>query len=100
HMQALAWGLSGASDGIAAALIATFFPISPTVGESLTIIAFVTVTLGGFGSVPGAMIAALLIGLIESLSAFYFGPIFQDVVVDVLFVVILWLRPHGLLGKA
>ncbi|MFI5023571.1 MAG: branched-chain amino acid ABC transporter permease [Alphaproteobacteria bacterium] len=100
HMQALAWGLSGASAGIAGALIATFFPISPTVGESLTIIAFVTVTLGGFGSVPGAMIAGLLIGLIESLSAFYFGPIFQDVVVYGLFVVILWVRPHGLLGKA
>jgi len=100
RMQALAWGLSGASAGIAGALIATFFPISPTVGESLTIIAFVTVTLGGFGSVPGAMIAGLLIGLIESLSAFYFGPIFQDVVVYGLFVVILWVRPHGLLGKA
>jgi len=100
HMQALAWGLSGASAGIAGALIATFFPISPTVGESLTIIAFVTVTLGGFGSVPGAMIAGVLIGLIESLSAFYFGPIFQDVVVYGLFVVILWVRPHGLLGKA
>ena len=100
RMQALAWGLSGASAGIAGALIATFFPISPTVGESLTIIAFVTVTLGGFGSVPGAMIAGVLIGLIESLSAFYFGPIFQDVVVYGLFVVILWVRPHGLLGKA
>ena len=100
HMQALAWGLSGASAGIAGALIATFFPISPTVGELLTIIAFVTVTLGGFGSVPGAMIAGLLIGLIELLSAFYFGPIFQDVVVYGLFVVILWVRPHGLLGKA
>lgn len=99
RMQALAWGLSGASAGIAGALIATFFPISPTVGESLTIIAFVTVTLGGFGSVPGAMIAGILIGLIESLSAFYFGPIFQDVVVYGLFVVILWVRPHGLLGK-
>ncbi|MFI4986361.1 MAG: branched-chain amino acid ABC transporter permease, partial [Alphaproteobacteria bacterium] len=45
RMQALAWGLSGASAGIAGALIATFFPISPTVGDSLALIAFVTVTL-------------------------------------------------------
>jgi len=100
RMQALAWGLSGASAGIAGALIATFFPISPTVGESLAIIAFVTVTLGGFGSVPGALIAGLLIGLIEELSAFYFGPVYQDVFVYALFVIVLWVRPHGLLGKA
>lgn len=100
RMQALAWGLAGASAGIAGALIATFFPISPTAGESLALIAFVVVTLGGFGSVPGAMIAGLIIGLVESLSAYYFGPVYQDVFVFGLFVVILWVRPHGLLGKA
>jgi len=100
RMQAIAWGLAGASAGIAGALIATFFPISPTVGESLALIAFVVVTLGGFGSVPGAMIAGLVIGLIESLSAYYFGPIYQDVFVYGLFVIVLWVRPHGLLGKA
>lgn len=100
RMQALAWGLAGASAGIAGALIATFFPISPTVGESLALIAFVVVTLGGFGSVLGAMIAGLIVGLIESVSAFYIGPIYQDVFVYGLFVVILWVRPRGLLGKA
>jgi branched-chain amino acid transport system permease protein len=100
RMQALAWGLAGASAGIAGALIATFFPISPTVGESLALIAFVVVTLGGFGSVPGAMLAGLIVGLIESLSAYYFGPVYQDVFVYGLFVLILWVRPHGLLGKA
>jgi len=100
RMQALAWGLAGASAGIAGALIATFFPISPTVGESLALIAFVVVTLGGFGSVPGAMLAGVIVGLIESLSAFYFGPVYQDVFVYGLFVLILWVRPHGLLGKA
>jgi branched-chain amino acid transport system permease protein len=94
------WGISGASAGIAGALIATFFPISPTAGESLALIAFVVVTLGGFGSVPGAMIAGLIIGLFESLSAYYFGPVYQDVFVYALFVLILWVRPHGLLGKA
>jgi branched-chain amino acid transport system permease protein len=100
RMQAIAWGLSGASAGIAGALIATFFPISATVGESLGLIAFVVVTFGGFGSVPGAMLAGLIIGLIESLSAFYFGPIYQDVFVYALFVLVLWIRPRGLMGKA
>lgn len=100
RMEALAWGLAGASAGLAGALIATFFPISATVGESLALVAFVVVTLGGFGSVPGALLAGLVIGLIESVSAYYFGPVYQDVFVYGLFVLILWFRPHGLFGKA
>src|SRR6202167_4486891 len=70
RMQALAWGLAGAGTGIAGALFATFYPISPTVGESLGLIAFVVVSLGGFGSVPGALIAGLAIGVVQSLSAY------------------------------
>ena len=100
RMQALAWGLAAAATGVAGALIATFFYISPTVGESLAIIAFVTVALGGFGSVLGAMVAGLLIGLIEALSAYLIGAVYKDVVVYGLFVAVLWLRPQGLFGKA
>jgi branched-chain amino acid transport system permease protein len=99
RMQALAWGLAAAATGIAGALIATFYYISPTVGESLAIIAFVTVALGGFGSVPGAMIAGLLIGLIESVSAYAIGPVYKDVIVYSLFVAVLWVRPQGLFGR-
>ena len=62
-------------------------------------IGFVTVSLGGFGSVPGALVAGLLIGLIESLSGFMIGAIYKDVVVYCLFVAVLWLRPQGLMGK-
>ena len=56
--------------------------------------------LGGFGSVPGAMYAGLIIGLIQALSAFYLGPIYKDIVVYALFAGLLWFRPQGLLGKA
>ena len=69
-MQAIAWAIAAGATGIAGALIATFFYIVPTVGETLGIVAFVTVSLGGFGSVPGALVAGLLIGVIESLSAY------------------------------
>jgi len=100
RMQALAWGIGAASTGIAGGLIALFFYISPTVGESLALIAFVTVCLGGFGSVPGALLAGLAIGVIESLSAYLIGPVYQDVVVYALFVLVLWVRPQGLLGRA
>ncbi len=97
-MQALAWGLGAASTGIAGALIALFYYIAPTVGESLTLIAFVVVCLGGFGSVPGALIAGLLVGVVESLSAYWLGPVYQDAVVYALFLLVLWVRPQGLLG--
>jgi branched-chain amino acid transport system permease protein len=100
HMQAAAWALAAGATGIAGALFATFFYITPTVGESLAIIAFVTVALGGFGSVLGALIAGLLIGVIESISAYAIGPVYKDIVVFALFIGVLWLRPQGLLGQA
>ena len=100
RMQAVAWGLAAGATGIAGALIATFFYISPTVGETLTIVAFVTVSLGGFGSVPGALVAGLLIGVIESLSSYWIGAVYKDIVVYSLFVLVLWTRPQGLMGKA
>src|SRR5262249_26139501 len=100
RMQALAWGLAAASAGIAGALMATSYPWSPSVGETFGLTAFVVVTLGGFGSVPGAMYAGLIVGLIQSLSAYYLGPIYKDIVVYALFAALLWFRPQGLMGKA
>jgi len=100
RMQAIAWALAAGSTGIAGALIATFFYTSPTVGETLAIVAFVTVSLGGFGSVLGALLAGLLIGTIEGLSAYLIGPVYKDVIVYSLFVLVLWFRPQGLMGKA
>jgi branched-chain amino acid transport system permease protein len=99
-MQALAWGLSAGAAGIAGALMATAYPWSPSVGETFGLTAFVAVALGGFGSVPGALYAGLIIGLIQALSAYWLGPIYKDIVVYGLFVALLWLRPQGLMGKA
>jgi len=98
-MQAIAWAIAAGATGLAGALIATFFYISPTVGETLGIVAFVTVSLGGFGSVPGALVAGLLIGVIESLSAYLIGAVYKDIVVYSLFLCFLWFRPQGLMGK-
>jgi branched-chain amino acid transport system permease protein len=98
-MQAIAWAIAAGVTGIAGALIATFFYIVPTVGETLGIVAFVTVSLGGFGSVPGALVAGLLIGVIESLSAYWIGAVYKDIVVYSLFLGFLWFRPQGLMGK-
>src|SRR6201987_3911867 len=99
-MQAIAWGIAAGATGLAGALIANFFYIVPTVGETLGIVAFVTVSLGGFGSVPGALVAGLLIGVIESLSGYLIGAVYQDIVVYSLFLFFLWFRPQGLMGKS
>jgi branched-chain amino acid transport system permease protein len=99
-MQAIAWAIAAGATGLAGALIATFFYIVPTVGETLGIVAFVTVSLGGFGSVPGALVAGLLIGVIESLSGCLSGPVYKDMVVYSLFLGFLWFRPQGLMGKS
>ena len=98
-MQAIAWAIAAGATGLAGALIANFFYIVPTVGETLAIVAFVTVSLGGFGSVPGALVAGLLIGVIESLSGYLIGAVYKDIVVYVLFLFFLWFRPQGLMGK-
>ncbi len=98
-MQAIAWAIAAGATGLAGALIATFFYIVPTVGETLGIVAFVTVSLGGFGSVPGALMAGLLIGVIESLSGYLLSAVYKDIVVYSLFLGFLWFRPQGLMGK-
>ncbi len=98
-MQAIAWGIAAGATGLAGALIANFFYIVPTVGETLGIVAFVTVSLGGFGSVPGALVAGLLIGVMESMSAYLIGAVYKDIVVYTLFLGFLWFRPQGLMGK-
>jgi branched-chain amino acid transport system permease protein len=98
-MQAIAWAIAAGATGLAGALIATFFYVVPTVGETLGIVAFVTVSLGGFGSVPGALVAGLLIGVIESLSGYLIGAVYKDMVVYTLFLGFLWFRPQGLMGK-
>lgn len=99
RIYALAWGMAAAGTGLAGALLATFYYTFPEVGLNFSLIAFVVVTLGGFGSIPGAMLAGLIIGLVESLSAFFIGPVYKELVVFGLFLAVLWLRPQGLLGR-
>src|SRR6202041_1013916 len=99
-MQAIAWAIAAGATGLAGALIATFFYIVPTVGETLAIVAFVTVSLGGFGRVPGALVERILIGVNKYLSAYWIGVVSKDMVVYSLFLGFLWFRPQGLMGKS
>jgi branched-chain amino acid transport system permease protein len=71
RMNALAWGIGGATVCIAGALIVNFWSVSPFIGLLFTMIAFAIVALGGFGSVPGAFFAGLVVGMIMEIPGFW-----------------------------
>jgi branched-chain amino acid transport system permease protein len=71
RMNTLAWGIGGATVTIAGALIVNFWSVNPFVGLLFTMIAFAVVALGGFGSVPGAFFAGLVVGLIMEIPGFW-----------------------------
>jgi len=100
RMSVLAFGLGTALAGTAGALLAPSYYIFPQVGGPFTLKAFVVVVLGGMGSVVGATLGGILIGITESLSAVYVASGLKELVVYVLFLLILLFRPAGLLGKS
>lgn len=98
RMFTLAWGIGAATAGIAGSLLSTFFYIFPEVGGIFGLIAFVAVTLGGFGNVAGAFVAGILIGVVEAMAGYLYDPALKTVFVYVLFLGVLFFRPQGLLG--
>jgi len=100
RMFALAWGIGAACAGIAGALLSTYFSVFPEVGANFILIAFVLVALGGFGSVAGAFWAGILVGIVEVLGGFLVGPAYKLVLVLSLYLLVVLLRPQGLLGRA
>jgi len=71
RMNALAWGVGGATVTVAGALLVNFWSVNPYIGLLFTMIAFAIVALGGFGSVPGAFFAGLVVGLITEIAGFW-----------------------------
>ena len=101
RMFALGWGLGAGCVGVAGAVLASFFYIHPSVGVLFALIAYIAVALGGFGSVPGALVAGLLVGLVEVVSPTLFGfsPAYKYAVVFGLYLVVVLVRPQGLFGR-
>ncbi|MEA2919415.1 MAG: branched-chain amino acid transport system permease protein [Bradyrhizobium sp.] len=92
--------LSGALAGAAGVLIGfAFNSIHFAMGEPFLLRGFVVVVLGGLGSIPGALIAGLLLGMIQTLTVAYLPSGLTDIIVFSLLFLILLVRPHGLLGK-
>jgi branched-chain amino acid transport system permease protein len=84
---------------IAGTLLMNFVPVYPLVGVPFVLVSFVIVALGGFGSITGAFIAALLIGVAESVAGFVLDSAYKQAIVYALFLVVAIFRPQGLLGR-
>jgi branched-chain amino acid transport system permease protein len=99
RMFAVAWGLGAALVAIAGAILVNFFSVYPQVGLQFTVIAYAIVALGGFGSILGTLLAALVVGVIQSVTVVYLPPAFKDAFVFASYLVIGLFRPQGLFGR-
>ena len=95
----VAFGLAIAITGAGGCLMATYRPFNPFFAESIIVLLFASVVLGGLGSIPGAVIGALIIGIVQQLSSLVVAVSLQNVAVFLIFVGFLYLRPQGLFGK-
>ncbi len=100
HIYAMTFGLGTACVAIAACLLIPTYYANPRAGNAFVLVAFTIVVLGGMGSVPGALIGGLVIGVVESLAGFYFGESLGQVGIFLIFIAVLLVRPRGLFGAS
>jgi branched-chain amino acid transport system permease protein len=100
HIYAITFGLGTACVAIAACLLIPTYYANPRAGEAFVLVAFTIVVLGGMGSVPGALIGGLVVGVVESLASFFFGESLGQVGIFLIFIVVLLVRPRGLFGAS
>jgi branched-chain amino acid transport system permease protein len=74
--------------------------VDPSVGQALGLTAFIVVVIGGMGSILGAGLGGLLIGLIMSFTGYYLGQSYADVFTYVIFLLVLLVKPSGLMGRS
>ena len=98
-MHGVAFGIGIALVAAAGGLLATYHPIEPNVAVNFIVLMFVAVVLGGLGSIPGAFVGGIVIGLVQSLTLLLLPLQLQNVGVFVAFLIVLYVRPQGLFGR-
>jgi branched-chain amino acid transport system permease protein len=93
------WAVYGALAGVAGVLLGMFLGVSSYSAGPLTASAFSIVVLGGLGSVSGSLIAAYVVGYLETLTAYLVSPAYRAIPALLLLVVVMYVRPRGLLGR-
>lgn len=99
RLYALTFGLGLACVGAAGALMVTIADAAPSLGPAYTLLAFTIVIIGGLGSMSGALVGGVLIGVSEALAGFLFVPSMKSMFSFALLIAVLVLRPQGLMGK-
>jgi branched-chain amino acid transport system permease protein len=99
HLYALTFGLGAACVGAAGVMLLLIADVTPSLGPAYTLLAFVIVITGGLGSMPGALIGGLLIGLTEAMAGLLFSPSAKSMFAFAILVLVLLFRPQGIMGK-
>jgi branched-chain amino acid transport system permease protein len=99
HIYAVTFGLGTACLAIAACLLIPTYYVNPHAGNAFVLVAFTIVVLGGMGSVVGALIGGLFVGVVESLSGLYLGESLGQIGIFLMFIIVLLFRPSGLFGE-
>jgi branched-chain amino acid transport system permease protein len=99
HIYAVTFGLGTACLAVAACLLRPTYYVNPHAGNAFVLIAFTIVVLGGMGSVAGALLGGLIIGVVESLCGLYLGESLGQIGIFVIFILVLLFRPTGLFGE-
>jgi branched-chain amino acid transport system permease protein len=95
---AIAFGLGTGLTAFGGGVILSYLTVSPTIGQSFVVLMFTVVVLGGLGSVLGALVGGVLVGIIQSVSALYFPFQLQNLVLFVIFIAVLAIRPQGIIS--
>jgi branched-chain amino acid transport system permease protein len=98
-IYALTWALAGGLAGLGGLLMGPVWFVDASMGDALALKSFAATIIGGFGSVPGAILGGVIVGLAESLGAAYVSSTYKDALVFLLMVGFLLLRPQGLFGE-
>jgi branched-chain amino acid transport system permease protein len=99
HIYAVTFGIGTACLAIAACLLMPTYYVNPHAGNAFVLVAFTVVVLGGMGSVMGALLGGLFVGVVESLCGLYLGESLGQIGIFVMFILVLLLRPNGLFGE-
>lgn len=95
----LTFGIGAALAGLAGSLLAPIYSTTPEVGGNFIFVAFAVVVLGGLGSIWGAYLGGLIVGIVEAFSGYYIDPVLRSAVWFILFLIVLIVRPAGILGQ-
>ncbi|WRS27558.1 branched-chain amino acid ABC transporter permease [Oscillospiraceae bacterium MB08-C2-2] len=99
RLYCVAFGIGISIVAIAACILIPFYYVFPTLSATFGTKSFIIVVMGGLGSVPGAMLAGLLVGVVEAVFGYILGPTTADMLVFIIFVLVMLLKPSGMLGK-